>query len=121
MTEQAEGYFEISSNYHQIKDQDTEYVMFCLTWNEIVAQGVPNDTKVNVIGFEVLLQKESAKCAHHITTYANEDGSDNISCNLSIDWGVHMAWAPGDYPVAFPGHTGSAWGDGGYKAIRMVR
>jgi len=59
MEENAEGIFELRSKDHVIQ-LTTNYIQLCLTWDDIVAQGVPADVPISVISFEPIVENVGA-------------------------------------------------------------
>jgi len=52
----AEGSFEVRAKDRRIRERETEYVDFCLTWDEIQEQGLPNQP-ASVIAFEPIIDQ----------------------------------------------------------------
>jgi DOMON domain len=119
MAANADGYFEIGASNYSVKPIETEIIKICMPWKEILAQGVP-DSNFMVIGFEPIVDK--TEYVHHINLFANDDNSDDLSCDSAVSWNFFYGWASGSYPLALPGNVGSPWGaKGDYNALQLVR
>lgn len=98
MAEQAEGFVDIKAQDHPIKAIDTEYAYICVSYADLIAQGMPADTELHSIGFEPIIDPRGKKHVHHFILQASPDGNATSDSNCTdIDF-VDMAylWAPGE-------------------------
>ena len=120
MTVEAEGYFELRANNYTIPKNVTTYYSFCISWNDILAQGVPDGVPMHVIGFEPIMEASSGPYWHHFTLNGIEDARDLASCTIGYGWEPAYAWAPGALPDALPEEAGLPIGQGGYQGFSVV-
>jgi dopamine beta-monooxygenase len=91
MAEEADGFFDIRAPNHTIAAIETEYVQFCISRQDLIAQGVP-DTQdlLSVIGFEPILTEETAPYVHHFLVYTGDGAEcteDEFMLDLIYMWG----------------------------------
>ena len=119
MAVEAEGYFEINANNSIIPANVTTYYSFCISWKDILAQGVPDGVPLHVVGFEPRLDADSAAYWHHLTVSAIEGASDLTSCS-DLRFEIMYGWASGAVPEAFPPNFGLLFGQNGFQGVSVV-
>ena len=121
ISEQSDGYFELTAQDYPIKPIDTEYVSFCLTWSEVRAQLPPDLDSFMVIGVEELIDEDTAPYIHHFTAFGGgeEDVSECTERGSMLD--LIYAWAPGENAMMTPENVGISFGgEDGHKSLRLV-
>ena len=120
LMQQADGYFEIKAGNHHIRaDTDTEYANFCFSWDDIVAQGIPEGT-FSVIGMETIVDK--AEHLHHHVVLASDKEMNGVPCEEYSfdDFKENIdVWAKGGPPLPMPQDVGLSIGENGYKSFRL--
>lgn len=83
MARDADGSFFVGSKNYIIPSNDTTYQDFCVTREDLIAQGVPNTTDLmSVIGFKpVLSDGPSAAFVHHYVVTGHFNASDDACVN----------------------------------------
>lgn len=119
MAVEAEGYFEVNANNFTIPANVTTYHSFCISWKEILAQGVPDGVPLHAMGFEPLLAASSSAYWHHFTVSALDDSGDMLTCD-GMRSELIYGWASGAVPEAFPRDFGIPFGQNGFKAVFVV-
>jgi dopamine beta-monooxygenase len=116
MAVEAEGTFEVRASNHTIKSIDTDYVRFCFSREDLIAQGVPDtDDLLNVIGFEPIITEGNEAFLHHFVVYA----SSNPSCSEDLNEIAYL-WAPGEGPYSHPINLGTPlFGSDGFRAFEV--
>lgn len=76
MVQAATANFFLGAKEFVIPTDETTYELFCLTKNDILAQGVP-DQELHVIAFEPILTPETEKYVHHFTIQASASALDD--------------------------------------------
>lgn len=66
MDAQADGYFEVRAENYTVKPIETEYAYFCVDQDDLIAQGVPMDEPLNVIGYLPIFD---SGYVHHALAY----------------------------------------------------
>lgn len=109
---EAEGYFMVQAGNFSIPASETTYERFCISLNELIAQGVPIDEGLHIIGIEPMIDVRTSKYVHHFTLYGDHrELIDDQSCDRVFD--LMYAWAPGDIPTLMPPNAGTALGKSG--------
>lgn len=81
MERDATGSFVIQAVDFPIKTQETDYVPFCVSKQDILDQGVPDMGTVNVIGFEAFVDEDTVPFVHHFTVRGSlETNNDQTEC-----------------------------------------
>jgi hypothetical protein len=111
----AEGSFELRAFDYPIKAQETEYVDFCFSREDILAQGVPDvEGKISLIGFEPIVDEDAKAFLHHFIVWGSPNTNDGTSQNCAGDFTrvkeVVYGWATGEGPQAFPDNLGMPFG-----------
>lgn len=121
MSAEAEGNFTIRASDFQIPQVDTLYQNFCVSAADLIAQGVPLNQDLHVIGIEPIIDPRTTKYIHHFTVAAMpEDWDSSQDCDSFP--GVEMAyvWAPGDLPLILPANVGGPLGgNGGFRSYML--
>lgn len=78
-----------------------------------MAQGVPADQKVSIIGIEPII--DNAKYVHHFTIYGGKEPLENMTCPDMDPLLKEMTfvWAPGEPAFLLPDDVGGPVGPGG--------
>jgi hypothetical protein len=120
MDMQSDGVFEFAAIDYAISTEETQYIWFCLSRDELIAKGVPMDSEsLYLIGFEPIVDPRAAPYVHHFTVYQSEDETITNCQNEEMGSAIY-AWAPGEQPMALPDNVGMPFGDVlGGKSIRM--
>lgn len=115
------GSFDLRANNYPVKAIDTEYVNFCFSWDDILAQDVPQVARSYVVGFEAIVDSRAVRHIHHFSLHAREEATFT-SCDDG-DWDftdMAYVWAPGEGPFALPPNVGGPLGlNGGYQSFRI--
>lgn len=121
MSEQAEGYFDVRANNHTIKAEDTEYAYFCFSRSNITDQGMPPDWEnLLAIGFEPIIDPNSARHVHHFIVYGSSEPFDNEACDFRQFYTMAYGWAPGEPSFAMPPEAGAPLGaPDGFQSFMM--
>ncbi|KAG7357085.1 copper type II ascorbate-dependent monooxygenase [Nitzschia inconspicua] len=121
--EVADGSVDLLARNFTIPTEETIYESFCFTRQELIDQGlIDTQDKLNIIGWEPLVQAGNEAYVHHYVVTA----SNQPSCNLTAEE-LQMAfiemtyvWAPGEKGIAFPDFLGvPLFGDDGFQAFRV--
>ena len=120
MATEAEGFFELRASNYTIPANVTTYYYFCISWKDILAQGVQDGVPMHIIGFEPIIEANSGRYWHHFALSAIEDSRDLTSCNIGYGWHPAFDWAPGLLPEAFPVEAGLPLGKDGYRGFSVV-
>ena len=110
---EADGSFFVGADSFAIPTEETTYQDFCVYWDDLVAQGIPNKGNMSIIGIEPVVDLATAKYVHHFVVHASfkamtpDDGCDALD---AID--IAYAWAPGEPPFAVPENLGEPFGNG---------
>lgn len=120
MAREAEGFIDIKANDYPIKPIDTEYAYFCVSYDELIAQGMPADTELHSIGFEPIIDPRAAKHVHHFILSGSAAGNATTANCSDIDF-IEMVylWAPGDGPLQLPDNIGGPLGENGFKSFQL--
>jgi len=118
MDEQANDYFEIRQNKHPIKDQVTEYTSICITWDDLLVLGVPENT-FSIIGLLPIL--DAMEHLHHFAVYGIRDTMNGHPCSnfLVIPADALGGWAHSKPPFELPLDVGIYLGLGSYQSFRL--
>ena len=73
----ATSSFVVRATDHELRLVDTDYVDFCVSKANIVAQGVRGDKALHTIGFEPIIQPGNEKYVHHFVVTASNDAGDD--------------------------------------------
>ena len=110
---EADGSFFVGADNFAIPNVETTYQYFCVYWDELVAQGVPNKGNMSIIGIEPVLDPATIQYVHHFVVHTSlnaktpEDG-----CSVLDAVEIAYAWAPGEPPFALPENLGEPLGNG---------
>jgi Copper type II ascorbate-dependent monooxygenase, N-terminal domain/DOMON domain/Copper type II ascorbate-dependent monooxygenase, C-terminal domain len=121
--EAAEGSVDILAGNFTIPAQDTTYEPFCFSRQDLIERGlIDTQDKLNIIGWEPLVQAGNEAYVHHYVV----TGSNQPSCNLTDEarqmdfMEITYVWAPGEEGVAFPDFLGvPLFGDDGFQAFEV--
>jgi hypothetical protein len=108
----SEGSFELRALDYPIKAQETEYVDFCFSREDILAQGVPDVEKLSIVGFEAIISDDAKAMVHHFIVRGSPNTNDGQSQNCEGDFGTELAygWATGEGPMALADNLGAPFG-----------
>jgi hypothetical protein len=111
----SEGSFDIRAMDYPIKAQETEYVEFCFSREDILAQGVPDVEKLSIIGFEPIIDDDAKAMVHHLIIRGSPNTNDGQSQNCAGNSGIFgreqaYGWATGEGPMAFADNLGTPFG-----------
>jgi hypothetical protein len=120
----AEGSFEVRASSHPIKQRDTEYVNFCASREDILAQGAPDVDKMIIVGFEPIIDDNSGGFVHHYTVTGSISPNNGFSQTCGGDFeevfDLTYVWAPGDGPFALPDYLGAPFGGiDGFQSYKL--
>jgi hypothetical protein len=119
MEELAMGSFDLQANNYPVKAIDTEYAAFCFSWDDILAQGVPNVARSYVVGFEPIVDPRAVRHVHHFTLTAS-GAATFTSCRDGDYMDLAYVWAPGEGPFALPPNVGGPLGlNGGHQSFKL--
>jgi hypothetical protein len=119
----AEGSVDLLAGNFSIPSESTTYQKFCFSRQDLINYDlIDSQEKLNIIGWEPLVQSGNEPYVHHFVVTA----SDQPFCNmteeeLQMDF-MEMAyvWAPGEKGIAFPDFLGvPLLGDGGFQAFEI--
>ena len=115
MAANSDGSVAITARNHPVTEDETEYARFCFSYEDLVNGGLPNGQEVQAIGFESIIDPNSAAYVHHMILYAHKQ---NNGCN---DFAMDMVfvWAPGEGPLSLPDEVGSTLGAEGYRSFEL--
>jgi Copper type II ascorbate-dependent monooxygenase, N-terminal domain/Copper type II ascorbate-dependent monooxygenase, C-terminal domain/DOMON domain len=118
MESEAEGYFMVQAVNYTIPSQGTTYARFCITPKDLIAQGVPIDEELHIIGIEPIIDARTSEHVHHFTLYGDErELSGDQNCNLLYN--LIFGWAPGDIPIPLPPNAGIPLGKSGMISFSL--
>jgi len=83
MNQESEGHFQMQARDHQIKTIETEYVDICFTWDDLLAQGIP-DGVFNVVGFRPIV--EAVEHLVRSKTYYRNASNSHHTASLHPIW-----------------------------------
>jgi hypothetical protein len=110
----AEGSFELRASDYPIKLMDTEYALFCISREDILAQGAPDVEKLTIVGFEPIVDDDTRAFVHHFivngSTSTNNGESQNCGGDFRNTFEMAYGWATGEGPLALPDNVGSPFG-----------
>jgi hypothetical protein len=119
--QESEGYFDLVARNYEVKPIVTEYVDICFSWDQLLAQGVPNST-FSVVGIEPRVDAAVAEHVHHFILYGSYDALDDAGKCSDIDYGMNpvYGWGPGNGPLNYPLEVGMYVGPGGsFRSFRF--
>lgn len=117
MQQESVGYFEMKGDNHLIPNVDTEYFDYCYSWDDLLAQGVPEE-KFSVVGFEPIL--DAIEHLHHFTLFGSYDTMNGQPCSaFAKHLDLIYGWAKGEDPAALPLDVGLYIGPGTYQSFRL--
>ena len=107
MEREADGSFLVAADNYSVKPVETEYAYFCLTEEEIEAQGVPMNETINLIGYLPIFD---SGYVHHALAYGST--SPTIDCTNGRPSNVEavFGYAPGQGPYSPPFNVGGPLG-----------
>jgi hypothetical protein len=117
----AEGSVDLLAGNFTIPSESTTYHTFCFSRQDLIDRGlIDSQEKLNIIGWEPLVQSGNEPYVHHYIVTA----SDQPFCNSTEEGGDFMemayVWAPGEKGIAFPDFLGvPLLGDGGFQAFEI--
>jgi hypothetical protein len=125
MLRNAEGSFEIRAVDYPIKAKETEYVNFCFSREDILAQGVPDVDKLSFIGFEPIIDEDAVAMVHHFIVKTSANTNDGMSQNCGGDFRflseMAYGWATGEGPEALADNLGVPFGGiNGIQSFKLV-
>jgi len=100
MAVESNGSVFVGAKNYPIKPQDTEYINFCLSADDMRSQGVNLETAIAAIGFEPVIDN-AAHVHHFIVSASYEENNGLENCNLGMPEFVY-GWAPGEPSLALP-------------------
>jgi dopamine beta-monooxygenase len=113
---EAEGFFMLGANDYLISTNETEYVDFCLSSEELIAMGVPMNLSLHTIGVEPVVDPRGEKYVHHFLV----SGSTFAGCGESLGPDeLTYIWAPGMGPFILPPNVGGLFGSDGFKSFNI--
>lgn len=120
----VEGSFDVRASNYPVKLQDTEYVNFCASRDDILAQGAPDVDKMSIIGFEPIIDDNSKAFIHHFTITGSVSTNNGFSQNCGGDFedtfDLAYVWAKGVTPLALPDYLGAPFGGiDGFQSYRL--
>ena len=111
MAEIADGFFEHRADNHAILTKETEYKAFCISRDELVAQGVNMTAeKLYIVGFEPIVDPRSKAHVHHFVTTSSSVAQASEECERDSTAYLY-GWAPGEVPLTLPNDVGIPFGD----------
>jgi hypothetical protein len=119
----AEGSVDLLAGNFTIPGNDTTYQDFCFSRQDLIDRGlIDSQEKLNIIGWEPLVQLGNEPYVHHYVVSA----SNQPFCNLTeearqTDFIENTyVWAPGEKGIAFPDFLGvPLFGDTGFQAFEI--
>ncbi|KAL3908590.1 MAG: hypothetical protein SGILL_008427 [Bacillariaceae sp.] len=123
MDRNAEGSVEILAKSFTIPAEDTIYQPFCFSRQDLIDQGLPDTpNKLNIIGWEPLVQAGNEPYVHHyVVTASTQPSCNRTDEELDTDF-IEMVyvWAPGEKGIVFPETLGAPlFGDDGFQAFEV--
>lgn len=121
MTDQADGSFVLQASDYTISTAETQYIPFCISREDLVAQGVPIDNdSLYLIGFEPIVDPRAVAHVHHFTVFGGSN--ENLTtCGVEDALDQVYGWAPGEVPLSLPEDVGRPFGDwDSVVSLRMV-
>lgn len=123
MENEAEGSFFLGAPEFAIPADETTYVNFCLSAADLMAEGVPMDQELHLIGIEELIDPRGQAHVHHFLVFGTTVpfNSTSQSCDDDFDLGdLLYLWAPGTVPSLLPENVGiPLGGSSGYQALQI--
>jgi hypothetical protein len=77
MSTQSTGSFFVSATNHPLALQETDYVDFCFSKADLLAQGLP-DQALHVVAFEPIVTPETEKYVHHFVVSATPNVAADV-------------------------------------------
>jgi dopamine beta-monooxygenase len=119
MALESDGFIDMPARNYAIQPVDSEYVNVCYSWNQMVAQGVPNST-FSVVGFEPIIDPAGKEYVHHFLVTGDADPRNDESCEDSSTQALIYGWAGGEWAFALPSEVGMHVGSGGsFSSFRI--
>jgi hypothetical protein len=115
----ADGSFFVgASNFSVPAMNETTYEIFCITYDDLVSQGVlqSQDEKKHIIGFEPVIDPRAAPHVHHFLVFGSMTPGNCQNASTPPD--LVYPWAPGGVPSVPPPQVGiPVGGDAGYLSF----
>jgi hypothetical protein len=119
----AEGSVDLLAGNFTIPAEDTTYQDFCFSRQDLIDGGlIDSEEKLNIIGWEPLIQSGNEPYVHHYLVTA----SNQPFCNLTEeDFQMEFiemtyVWTPGEKGIAFPTFLGvPLLGESGFQAFNV--
>jgi DOMON domain len=92
MEEKAVGSFMFVQDEYNIPPEETLYIRFCISANQMREQGVPIAEGATIIGLEPII---TTPFVHHYTLYGSPDEHNFGSCENAYGMDLLYSWAPG--------------------------
>jgi hypothetical protein len=120
MKQQASGSFVVQVPNFVIPQAETTYHHVCLHWKDLLAQGVPNNDNMSLIGFRAIVNPETTQYVHHANLYVKHD-SDLTSneCDGVLYMTYLSGWAPGMAPLMLPSKAGFPFGPSSFTSFKL--
>jgi hypothetical protein len=116
MDVEADGFFEVRADNYTVKPIVTEYAYFCVNRADLIAQGVPMDEPLNIVGYLPIFD---SGYVHHALAYGGFFPS--LDCSSGRPSGVEAVYgyAPGQEPFSPPANVGGplAASPGGHQSF----
>jgi hypothetical protein len=101
MSNEAEGYVDVTIQNCTVPKQTTTYIGACVTLSDLLEQGLPPDLPLQIIGFDPLV--DTHMLPHHMVLYGSPiDFGDDVArtkCKSTIEEGALQGWAVGSGPT----------------------
>jgi hypothetical protein len=119
MSEEASGSFIFQVPNYTIPQRDTTYHRICMYWDDVLAQGVPNQTGLSFISIRPILNPNSAKYVHHAIVYTDKESDETKACSDTFYMNFLVGWAPGNDAFMLPKDVGYPFGPGVFTSFQL--
>ena len=122
MSNEAEGYVDVTIQNFPVPKRTTTYISACLTLSDLLEQGLPPDLPLQIIGFDPLVDTHMP---HHMVLHGSPvDIGDDVArtgCKSMIEQSSLQGWAVGSGPTLLPQDVGLPFGasDRGFISFRL--
>jgi hypothetical protein len=94
MAEKTVGSFMFVQHEYNIPPEETLYIRFCISADQMREQAVPMNDGATIIGLEPII---TTPWVHHYTLYGSPDEHNVGSCENAYGMDLLYSWAPGAY------------------------
>jgi dopamine beta-monooxygenase len=120
MAREAEGNFTVRATKYIIRAAPTTYAVFCVSRDDLLAQGVNLNQDLHTIGIEPIINPSTQRFVHHFVVFASSlPWNSSLPCDTYPPVEIASTWAPGDVPYRPPANVGSPLGLKGFQSFQI--